>query len=364
MTIQTNKGAYVVTDRGGIIENRYAVHAAIVDATGRLLYAVGDPTRMTLARSAAKPAQALAILETGGFDHFGFDDADLALVCASHNSEQRHVERARDMLAKVGVCESDLRCGGHAALSETVNRAWIKQGFAPTAVCNNCSGKHAGMLAGTKKIGAKVGEYHLATHPMQVRVKRVYEELCGLEENTLPWGIDGCNLPAPASPLYYLARIYATFAEAARADGTRNRSIRSQSMSRIFWAMATYPELVGGEGRFCTDLMHAFEGQLIGKLGADGCYGIGIRESEQTRRLGAEGALGIAVKIEDGNINILYSAVTEILEQLEIGSLIARKQLGRFYRPDVLNTVGVVTGHVSHLFKVQPASLSDELNVA
>lgn len=364
MTIQTSKSAYVVTDRGGIVENRYAVHAAIVDATGRLLYAVGDPTRMTLARSAAKPAQALAILETGGFDHFGFDDGDLALVCASHNSEPRHVERAASMLAKVGLGESDLRCGGHAALSEDVNRAWIKMDFAPTALCSNCAGKHAGMLAGTKVMGAKVGEYHLATHPMQVRVKRVYEELCGLEEDALPWGIDGCNLPAPASPLYYLARIYAGFAEAARVDGVRGQSLRTQSMARIFWAMAAHPELVGGEGRFCTDLMLAFEGQLIGKLGADGCYGIGIRESEQTRRLGAQGALGIAVKIEDGNINILYSAVTEILEQLEIGSLLARKRMGRFYRPDVLNTVGVVTGHVSHLFKVQPTSLANELNIA
>lgn len=104
---------FVATYRGGIVENRHAVHAAIVDATGKLLYTVGDSSRMTLARSAAKPAQALAIIETGAFDQFDFDEPDLALMCASNSSEERHIARARQMLSKAGVSESDLRCGGH-----------------------------------------------------------------------------------------------------------------------------------------------------------------------------------------------------------------------------------------------------------
>src|ERR1700692_59251 len=139
--------------RGDLVENTHTAHVAVVDAEGQLLYAFGNPARMTLARSAAKPAQAVAVLETGALERFGFDDADLALMCASHNSEPRHIERTRAMLAKAQVTEADLRCGGHAPLSDAVWKEWIKRDFTPTGVCSNCSGKHAGMLAGAHALG-------------------------------------------------------------------------------------------------------------------------------------------------------------------------------------------------------------------
>lgn len=351
----------IVTDRGGIVENRHLVHAAVVDSTGKLLFSVGDPNRMTLARSAAKPIQALALLEIDGFDQFNFDNADLALMCASHNSEERHISRAREMLFKANVTEADMRCGGHTPLSDSVNRAWIKSDFTPTATCSNCSGKHAGMLAGAKALGVKTEDYHLPTHQVQMQVRRVFEELCYPDETNVPWGLDGCNLPAPATSLRLLGKLYATVA--ASADSVAKDEIaqdtsselRTRSLSRIFHAMSQFPELVAGEGRFCTELMRAFQGELIGKLGADGCYGIGVRESENTRRLGAHGALGIAVKIEDGNVNMLYAAVTEILERLRIGEPQGRQDIERFHSPKIHNTVGVVTGQVSHSFRLHPS---------
>ncbi|KAL4893621.1 L-asparaginase II [Aspergillus ambiguus] len=344
----------IITDRGGIVENRHMVHAAVVDSKGGLLHAVGNPMRMTLARSAAKPAQALAIIEAGAFDRFAFDDADLALMCASHNSEDRHVSRARAMLAKSQAREEDLRCGAHPALSETVKTQWAKEDVNPTGVHSNCSGKHAGMLAGAKALGAGVTDYHLADHPMQVKVKRVFDELCNVGESEIYWAIDGCNLPAPAFPLQQLAQLYGVLAEAADAvDSGLQLRPRCQKLGRIYNAMSRYPELVAGEGRFCTLLMEAFEGTVVGKLGADGCYGIAVRASEQTRSLGVNGALGISVKIEDGNINILYAAVMEILDQLQIGTQQMRHKLRIFHHPAILNTAGVVTGRVTHTFKVR-----------
>jgi len=351
---------YVVTDRAGIVENRYAVHAAIVDTTGKLLYAVGNPSRITLARSAAKPAQALAVLETHGPDRCGFDEADLALMCASHSSERRHIRRVESMLVKVGAKEKDLACGGHPAVSEVVNRAWIKSDFTPTPVCSNCSGKHAGMLAGATAIGAGMTGYHQSDHPMQQQVKQVFGELCGLDSEEVKWGIDGCNLPSPAAPLNTLAKIYASFAAAADAVETcSTATARTRASNRIFRAMTKYPELVAGEGRFCTEFIRAFEGMSIGKIGADGCYCIGIRESKQTRNLGAVGAVGIAVKIEDGDINILYSAVLEILKLLQLGPSVMHQELSCFRRQQILNTVGILTGHVSHQFKVRRIGLAE-----
>ncbi|MDB5835531.1 MAG: asparaginase [Caballeronia sp.] len=323
--------------RGDLVENTHAAHVAVVDAEGRLIYAFGDPSRMTLARSAAKPAQALAVLETGALDRFGFDDADLALMCASHNSEPRHIERTRAMLAKAHVTEADLRCGGHAPLSDAVWKEWIRRDFTPTGVCSNCSGKHAGMLAGAQALGAAVRDYHLPDHPLQVRVKRTVAELCDLPHDGVQWAIDGCNLPTPAFPLHRLARLFMKMADAsAGAESTP----RTNALARIYRAMTTYPELVAGDGRFCTALMQAFGGDLVGKVGADASYAIGVRGT------GTRGSLGIAVKVEDGNTAVLYAIVTHVLAQLDIGHETQRARLAAYGNPPMRNTMGIETGRL------------------
>lgn len=355
--IHTDETTAVVTYRGDAVENKHSAHIAVVDATGRLLFRFGDPFRRTLARSAAKPAQALAVLEAGGVDKFAFDVPDLALMCASHSSEPQHIERAAEMLKKANAQDSDLRCGSHEPLSEAVGRDWIKRDYVPTGICSNCSGKHVGMLAGAQALGASKIDYHLADHPMQLLVKRTVADMCELPECEVEWAIDGCNLPTPAFPLDRLALIYGKFAQAvdAVAAGGGSISDRVKSLARIANAMIQYPEYVAGEGRFCTALMRAFEGRLIGKLGADGCYGIGVMASAATKALGAEGAVGIAVKIEDGNIDVLYSLVSEVLHRLNIGKFKQRAELAQFHMPRMANTMNVVTGHRKFPFSLVPA---------
>jgi L-asparaginase II len=324
--------------RGESVENTHAAHVAVVDADGRLLYAFGDPTRMTLARSAAKPAQALAVLETGALERFGFDDADLALMCASHNSEPRHIERTRAMLAKAHATEADLRCGGHAPLSDAVWKEWIRRDFTPTGVCSNCSGKHAGMLAGAQALGLAIADYHSPEHALQVRVKRTVAEVCDLPDDGVQWAIDGCNLPTPAFPLDRLARL---FVKIAAAGGLEKTSPRSAALARIYRAMTTYPELVAGEGRFCTALMRAFDGELVGKVGADASYALGVRHTA------TRGALGIAVKVEDGNTTVLYAIVADVLEQLGVGKDTQREKLSAYRHAPMRNTMGVETGRLT-----------------
>ncbi|MGV7242857.1 asparaginase [Caballeronia sp. M23-90] len=323
--------------RGESVENTHTAHVAVVDAEGRLLHAFGDPSRMTLARSAAKPAQALAVLETGALERFGFDDADLALMCASHNSEPRHIERVKAMLAKAHATETDLRCGGHPPLSDAVWKDWIRRDFTPTGVCSNCSGKHAGMLAGAQALGVAIADYHLPDHPLQVRVKQTMAEVCDLPGDGVQWATDGCNLPTPAFPLDRLARLFVKIA----AAGTRpDNTPRSAALARIYRAMTTYPELVAGEQRFCTALMRAFEGELVGKVGADASYAIGVRES------GSRPALGIAVKVEDGNTAVLYAIVTDVLDQLGIGNAAQREKLSAYRNLTMRNTMGIETGRL------------------
>jgi L-asparaginase II len=222
-----------------------------------------------LARSAAKPAQALAVVETGALERFGFDEADLALMCASHSSEPRHIERAQRMLAKAQASEADLRCGGHPPLSDSVYVDWIKRDFKPGAICSNCSGKHAGMLAGASAIGAALSGYEEPEHPLQVRVKRTVADVCDLPDDGVQWAIDGCNLPTPAFPLDRLALLFAKLAAAQDAVSSASSlsapAAHTAALARIYRAMTAYPELVAGEGRFCTLLMNAFDGALVGR---------------------------------------------------------------------------------------------------
>ncbi len=350
MTLHETAPVAATVYRGEAIENTHIAHVAVVQADGRLLYSFGDPSRITLARSAAKPAQALAVLETGALERFGFDETDLALMCASHSSEPRHIERARRMLGKAQVSETDLRCGGHPPLSDAVYVDWLKRDFKPDAVCSNCSGKHAGMLAGARSIGAALSGYELPEHPLQVRVKHTVAEVCDLPDDAVQWSIDGCNLPTPAFALDRLARLFAKLAAAedeTSAAVSSSIAPRTAALARIYRAMAAHPEWVAGEGRFCTALMRAFDGALIGKVGADGSYAIGVRASRQTAQLGAAGALGIAVKVEDGNIGVLYATVAELLARLDIGSPEQRAQLGAFRAPPMINTMGIKIGHLA-----------------
>ncbi|HWX11101.1 MAG TPA: asparaginase [Trinickia sp.] len=344
----------VTTYRGPAVENTHFAHIAIVDAPGRLVYGFGDPHRPTLPRSAVKPVQALAVLETGALERFGFDDADLALMCASHSSEDSHIARARAMLAKAQASEADLRCGGHPPISDEVARAWIKRDFAPTPVCSNCSGKHAGMLAGARAIGAGTQGYEREEHPLQQRVKRTLAEVCDLPDAAIQWGIDGCNLPTPSFALDRLARIFAKLADAADRRGSPSASMpdprptspRDAALARIYHAMTTHADLVAGQGRFCTALMRAFDGDVVGKIGAQGSYGLGVRAGAH-RVEGIGGALGVAVKVEDGDSGVLTAIVVELLHQLGVGTKAQRSRLDAYRAPPVKNTVGIEVGRLS-----------------
>ncbi|KAI8964624.1 thermolabile L-asparaginase [Daldinia sp. FL1419] len=348
---------FVVSTRSGIVENRHLVNAAVVDSTGKLLFSLGNPSRMTLLRSAAKPIQAVPTVESGALEQFGFEEADLALMCGSHNSEERHVKRAKSMLDKSHIEESDLQCGTHAAFSASVNRTWIETGFKPTEACHACSGNHIGVMVGAKGIGSSIIDYQTLNHPIQARIGAVAKDLSGLDSDEIKWALDGCNMYSPGAPLNSIALMYAAFGQAADdvAKAIDPATPRVQAMARIYNAMVRYPENIGGDGSFCTTLIGAYNGALIGKGGGDGCYGISIRESGDTRRLGAKGSIGVALKIEDGNYGIMESVAAEILEQLDIGTAEIRKRFESFHRGEIKTSKGIVTGRLSYPFKLRAA---------
>ncbi|KAI8635323.1 thermolabile L-asparaginase [Xylariaceae sp. FL1651] len=326
-------GEFVISDRGGIVENRHRVHAAAVDVAGKVLDVLGDPSRVTLIRSAAKPIQAITVVESGAMERFGFDEADLALMCSSGN-------------ARGGTL-----IGGHPAISPAVIESWTKDRFKPSPVYNAYSGNHIDVIAGAKAIGTEITSYHMLNHPIRAMIKFLLEDLT-YPSNDIKWVLDSCNKYSPAISLQSLALAYAALAHATASihDATDKYA---RAMTQIYDAMVQHPENIGSDGRFCSALIAAYGRALVGKGGGDGCYAIAVRESEDTRRLGAQGAVGIALKIEDGNSDVMDAAAAELLEQLRIGARETWRRLDCFHRGDIRNSTGVITRKYTFPFKLR-----------
>jgi len=286
--------------RGSVVESRHRVHVAVVDEQGALVAHAGDPAFVTFWRSAAKPFQAMPLIDDGAADRFRLDREDLALVCASHSSEPAQVARARELLQKIGCSERDLLCGPHRPLSEAVAKDYETRGVRLTAVYSNCSGKHAGMLALAKHHGWPSEFYTRLEHPVQQRCLAEVSRWTEVPAARIGVATDGCGVACFALPLENMARAY------ARLQGP------------ILEAMLLHPELVAGEGRPCTDMMRAHPGRVITKVGAEGVYSaLLVRER-----------FGVALKVEDGHSVASALAMAAVLDELGLrpqpASLVSR----------------------------------------
>ncbi len=313
--------------RGEYQETRHDVAIAVADSSGMLLATQGEPSRQTLLRSAAKPFQAVPLFD-GARDRFSVTDREVALACASHNSEVAHVELVRAFLDRIDVDPAQLVCGSHRSLVSDLGYHLEVGGedrtayASPSSVASNCSGKHAGMLAVARHHDWNLGEYHLVGSPVQNRCGEVLAERCGVPRSEIGTAGDGCGVVCWSLPLVGLARGYATLAEG-----------RDEPSREIVAAMSRHPHLVAGTRRLCTALMQAYAGQVVAKVGAGGVYAAALLERK----------IGVAIKVLDGNS---YAAGTALLVALESLGLLERpmQKLAPFATPVLLDTRGHSVG--------------------
>ena len=233
--------------RGALVESRHAGAIAIADAHGRLVLALGDVERPVFPRSAVKALQAVPLVESGAADAFGLSAEELAVACASHSGDDVHVAAVRSLLTKAGLDENHLACGVHWPVSDKATRALIKAGRRPQAVHNNCSGKHAGMLAAAVRLGLDPRGYERPDHALQVMIAGIISETCGVRLDRAGMGVDGCSLPTWSLPLAALARGFARF-----GTGEGLAPARAAAAARLMRACFSAPVLVAGDGRFDT----------------------------------------------------------------------------------------------------------------
>jgi L-asparaginase II len=308
--------------RGSIVESRHTGAFAVVDASGKLLSSQGDVGTLVYPRSAIKAFQCLPLFESGGADRFGLVDEELALCCASHSGETDHVRVARAILAKAGRTEDDYECGAHWPYDHDSQRKLIRQDAKPLPVHNNCSGKHAGMIALAVQMGIDPSGYTAIDHSVQKQMVSAIGRLCQIDSSQLPWGVDGCSVPTWAMPLRAMALGFANLTQMPHGQ-------------RILAAVRARPWMVAGTGRFDTRLMEAVPRAFV-KVGAEGVYGACV----------AHAGLGIALKCDDGASRAAEVAIGALLSSLGVWEPDERKALESFAAAEMRNWRKIPVGDV------------------
>ncbi|MCO4847000.1 MAG: asparaginase [Yoonia sp.] len=319
----TNPVDMVEIWRGDILESLHRGHAVVCGQNGDVIHAWGDPDAIIFPRSSCKMIQALPLLESGAGAHLTTEQ--LALSCASHQGAAIHTDRVGTWLNDLGLSDSDFRCGSQWPADHDAKNRLIRAYEEPCQIHNNCSGKHAGFLTLNKHLGGGP-DYEKVDHPVQIAGKAAFEETTG--ETSPGYGIDGCSAPNHACTVTGLARSMAAF---ARAD--TGGDLRQQSMVKLRDAMMTYPELVAGETRACTDLMRAMGGKVALKTGAEGVF-VAIIPSLK---------MGVALKTVDGTTRASEAAIAAILVKLGVLDAAHPATIARM-TPQLKNWRGIVTG--------------------
>jgi L-asparaginase II len=319
----------VEVTRGDAVESTHRVQGVVCSAAGKEELCAGDPEILTYWRSAMKPFQAMPLFEDGVVEALGLELQDIALICASHGGMRQHTERVAAMLRRLGLNEDHLHCGPHPPFDADSAQVLGCAGRLPGRLHNNCSGKHAGMLALALHHDWPIEGYERLDHPVQRRIRQSLREWMDHEPQDHHWALDGCGVPTPRMPLHEMARAYSRLVRKARAGHAAAQAVVD--------AMTTYPEFTSSPGRVPLQIMEAAKGRLLAKEGAEGVLCVAAVDDDW----------GLAVKVEDGSIRAVGPATVELLvvaDVLRDGELEALQAVSE---RSIRNTLGAEVGRVT-----------------
>lgn len=331
--------------RGPIIESLHRGHLIAVDRAGRTIAGLGTPETVTYLRSSGKPFQALPLIVSGAAKRFGFTTSEVAIACGSHSGEPVHVETVSSMLRKLGLNETALKCGTHIPFSADVARDLARNQQQPSVLQNNCSGKHAGMLALAIHLGAPTETYDHWDNPVQQEIGKIVARFSDVPLEKIAIGTDGCGVPVFGVSVGAMALMYARLVSPPAEFAPELKAACKQ----IIDAMTEFPEMVGGsKDRLDTELIRAGHGGFISKIGAEGVYTVGVLPCREWP-LG----LGLALKMEDGDdLRARPPAVIEALLQLRVLAKENLETLANYAPAPITNRRGDRVGEVRAAFEL------------
>ena len=315
--------------RGSVVESRHRGSVLVVDSDGKQVFARGDLDTPIFPRSAVKAIQALPLFESGAVDRFGLSDAEIALTVASHSGEMRHAQTAASILQKAGQTSACLECGAHWPMGEAATRDLAATGGKPSALHNNCSGKHAGFICVACHLETDPAGYVKTDHEVQKRIKTALTQMTGAALGDDVFGTDGCSIPTYAVPLQGLATAFARIGTGHGLD-----SGRATAFARIRKAVAAHPFMVAGTGRFDTEAMTLLGDKLFCKTGAEGVYCASLPEQ----------GLGIALKCDDGNGRGAQVMMAALIQQFLPMSDNQKQAFAPLLTPTLKNWNGITVG--------------------
>ncbi|PKN80196.1 MAG: asparaginase [Candidatus Cloacimonetes bacterium HGW-Cloacimonetes-1] len=324
--------------RGNVVECIHRGDVAVVTPDAKLVAKIGDPFKYTYFRSSAKPLQAIEVFLSGAAERFGFSDAEISIMCASHYAEDFHINTVKSILHKIGIDSSFLLCGATRSINSVMAFQQAARGVQPQSILSDCSGKHSGVLASCLALGESSESYIDPLHPVQKAILGIIADICDYPRENIAIGIDGCSVPVFALPIYQMALGFARFANPQYLQDRYQ-----EPADRIFGAMNNHPEMVSGTGGFCTALIRATGGRMIGKIGAQGVYTIGIRDPQ----------IGIALKIEDGAVGTASVAAMHVLQELKLLTDAEYGQLSAFHYKPSNNDAGLTVGKICPEFTLE-----------
>jgi L-asparaginase II len=348
------------TSRGDELESLHTGAIAVTDGAGRLVASFGDPSRRVHLRSTAKPFQLLPLLMDGlhtqelpaadGGAPWRLEDAELAVMMASHSGEPDHTARVQRLMERGGIALELLQCGAHAPVWRAAADALVRADQAPTALHNNCSGKHTGMLLVCKHRGWPLDTYLHPDHPLQRRILHGIAALAQHPADAIGLTTDGCSAPCFVLPLHRLAALFATLASPHLASPVEGRAPEAP-LRDLFRAATAHPALIAGSGRIDTALMRALPGQLLAKIGAKGAHALAVAPSPRW-----PDGLGIALKIDDGDDAALLrpALLVHLLRQLDVLGDDLPEPLRAAADPVLYNLRGLPVGHITPAFTLTP----------
>lgn len=316
--------------RNGLVERQHSGFILCLDSENKIIYQKGNFNNYAcFLRSCAKPFQALPLILSETYEHFNFTLTELAVCCASHTGSSIHTELIKGILNKAGKNENDLKCGIHPPLDKKTELDLIKQNIPFTALHNNCSGKHAGMIAVCQKKGWDTTDYLGKNHPLQKWIKKLTQEYCCLNDDNYYETLDGCGTPVGGMLLPQMA------------EGFLNL-LKTKEGQLIVKSFLLNPFIIGGEGRIDSFIINKSNNKLFAKVGAEGLCIVLNPEKQQC----------LLVKIMDANMQARSIVLLETLIKLKWinKELLNSPDIKNIYNPELKTLHGQIVGEVKAVF--------------